>query len=190
MKTHTLLLATIIALPLILSQCITVDPGYATQLPGSAPRSRPTRSAYDSGIYRGREDGSGGRSRNPSRHYGTFPPSQTAEFNRGYEVGYNQGIRPGGGNIGFNQPLTAITSFGAVTIRQGSRTLCSFRTASPNVEQTRFVSEQEQIVVKSRGNHGPATVQLFDSRSGRELGRVMAYEIRGGQPRWAAPFAE
>ena len=91
---------------------------------------------------------------------------------------------------GFSQPLTADAGQGAVTLREGSRTLCSFRTASPNVEQTWWYSEQEQIVVKSRGNHGPAPVQLFDSRTGRELGRVMAYDIRGGQPRWAASMGE
>ncbi len=72
---------------------------------------------------------------------------------------------------GFSQPLTAVTGPGSVTIREGSRTLTSFRTAKPNVEQTRWFSEQEQIVVKSRGSHGPAAVQLFDSRTGRQLGQ-------------------
>lgn len=91
---------------------------------------------------------------------------------------------------GFSQPLTAIPGPGSVTIREGSRTLCSFRTARPNVEQTRWYSEQEQIVVKSRGSHGPAVVQLFDSRTGRQIGQVMAYDIRGGQPRWAAGMGE
>lgn len=54
----------------------------------------------------------------------------------------------------------------------------------------RWHSEQEQIVVKSRGNHGPATVQLFDCRSGREQARVMAYEIKGGKPAWARGMGE
>ena len=66
----------------------------------------------------------------------------------------------------------------------------TIRTASPNVEETRWHAEQEQIVVKSRGNHGPATVQLFNSRNGREISRVMAYDIRGGQPAWAAGMGE
>jgi hypothetical protein len=90
----------------------------------------------------------------------------------------------------YGQPLTVETSAGSVIIREGSRTVSSFRTALPNVEQTRWASEQEQIVVKSRGNHGPATVQLFNSRTGAELGRVQAYEIRGGQPGWAAGMEE
>lgn len=95
-----------------------------------------------------------------------------------------------GAPAGFTQPLTSSNGAGTVTIREGSRTLSTLRTASPNVEETRWYREQEQIVVKSRGNHGPATVQLFDSRTGAEKGRVMAYEVKNGQPAWAATMAE
>jgi hypothetical protein len=91
---------------------------------------------------------------------------------------------------GFSQPLSVSTALGSVTIREGARVLSSISTASPNVEQTRWRSEQEQIVVKSRGNHGPATVQLFNSRTGREEGRVKAFEIKNGQPAWAAGMGE
>lgn len=87
-------------------------------------------------------------------------------------------------------PLSAGTSDGIVTIRQNGRVLCTFRADRPNIEDTRWQNNQSQIVVKSRGNHGPAAVQLFDARSGRELGRVMAYDIRGGQPAWAAGMGE
>lgn len=90
----------------------------------------------------------------------------------------------------YGQPLSVSTAPGAVIIREGARTVCSFRTAMPNVEETRFINEQDQIVVKSRGNHGPATVQLFNTRNGAEQSRVMAYEIRGGQPGWAAGMGE
>ena len=89
----------------------------------------------------------------------------------------------------YGQPLTAETGAGAVTIREGNRVLTSFRTAAPNVEQTRWYAEQEQIVVKSRGNHGPATVELFNSRTGAKLGTVMAYEAANG-PAWARSMAE
>jgi hypothetical protein len=90
----------------------------------------------------------------------------------------------------YGQPLTASATAGAVTIREGERVVSSFRTAMPNVEETKFINEQDQIVVKSRGNHGSATVQLFNTRDGAEQGRVMAYEIRGGQPAWASSMAE
>jgi hypothetical protein len=73
---------------------------------------------------------------------------------------------------------------------EGSRRASVCRTASPNIEKTRWHRGQEQIFVKSRGNHGPATVQLFDSRSGRQLGTVMAYELANGGPDWARGMAE
>jgi hypothetical protein len=97
---------------------------------------------------------------------------------------------PGNAPAYYGQPLTAVNGLGTVTIREGSRTVCSFRTASPNIEETRFINEQNQIVVKSRGNHGPATVQLFNTRTGRQEGTVMAYEIANGGPSWAAGMAE
>lgn len=95
----------------------------------------------------------------------------------------------GGMQAGFTQPLTATTGAGSVTVREGARTLSTITPARPNVEQTRWYSEQEQIVVKSRGDHGPATVELFDSRAGRKLGSVMAYEAADG-PAWATGMAE
>lgn len=94
-----------------------------------------------------------------------------------------------GSTPSYGQPLTAETGPGSVTVREGDRVLSSIRSARPNVEQTRWHAEQEQIVVKSRGNHGPATVELFDSRTGRRLGSVMAYEAASG-PDWARPMAE
>ena len=90
----------------------------------------------------------------------------------------------------YGQPLTAVNGQGTVTIMEGTRAVSTLRTASPNIEETRFISEQNQIVVKSRGNHGPATVQLFDSRSGRQEGTVMAYELANGGPNWAAGMAD
>lgn len=89
----------------------------------------------------------------------------------------------------YGAPLTAETGAGVVTIREAGRVVTSIRTARPNVEETRWYAEQEQIVVKSRGNHGPATVERFDSRSGRKLGSVMAYEAASG-PAWARSMAE
>ena len=91
---------------------------------------------------------------------------------------------------GFGQPLTATKGPSTVIIREGSMRLGICYTAKPNVEDLRWYNEQEQIVVKSRAAHGPATVQLFDCRTGRELGRVDAYEIKNGQPAWAASMAE
>ena len=90
----------------------------------------------------------------------------------------------------YGQPLTAVNGQRTDTIMEGTRAVSTIRTASPNIEQTRFISEQNQIVVKSRGNHGPATVQLFNSRTGRQLGTVKAYELANGGPNWAAGMAD
>lgn len=98
--------------------------------------------------------------------------------------------RPQPSQPSYGQPYTASKGLGSVTIMEGPRRVSTCYTASPNVENTRFINEQQQIVVKSRGNHGPATVQLFDCRTGRQEGRVMAYEIRGGYPAWAAGMGE
>ena len=93
--------------------------------------------------------------------------------------------RPRGGS-----ELTTVNGQGSVTVLQGTTKLRSYKTASPNIEETRFVDNERQLVVKSRGNHGPATVQLFDLASGAEKGRVMAYEIKDGNPDWAAGMGE
>lgn len=90
----------------------------------------------------------------------------------------------------YGQPLTAKTSNGRISITEGSKPIAFIIPASPNVEETKFINEQEQLVVKSRGNHGPATVQLFNSRTGRQEAKVMAYEISDGQPAWAAGMGE
>ncbi|MGI9242603.1 MAG: hypothetical protein ACR2RV_17535, partial [Verrucomicrobiales bacterium] len=114
-------------------------------------------------------------------------------FFRGYEDGYNKGIRQQGspdGPAGSGQPLAARVSKGKVQILEGSRTVSVCTTALPNVEETKFIREQQQIVVKSRGSHGPATVQLFDTATGSEKSSVAAYNIRGGNPSWAAGMGE
>ena len=94
------------------------------------------------------------------------------------------------GSNTYGQPLTAVRGQGRVTIMEGSRTVATCYTAKPNIEKTRWHQEQNQIVVKSRGNHGPATVQLFNSRTGRQEGTVMAYELANGGPNWAQGMAD
>lgn len=69
---------------------------------------------------------------------------------------------------------------------RSTRQVSTCKTTSLIVEETRFITEQQQIVVKSRRNHGPATVQLFDTRTGNEQGRAMAYEVKNRQPSWAS----
>jgi hypothetical protein len=81
---------------------------------------------------------------------------------------------------------TSDIRLGTVTIMDGTRRVATCRTAAPYVQEARFINHQKQIVVRSRGRHGPATVQLFDSRTGAEKDALLADEIRNGQPAWAA----
>ena len=91
---------------------------------------------------------------------------------------------------GENQQLSADKGAGSVTIRDKGRVVTSIRTAMPNVEETRWHKGKSEIAVKSRGSHGPATVELFNSRTGAKLGTVMAYELASGGPEWARAMAE
>lgn len=90
----------------------------------------------------------------------------------------------------YGQPLTAVNQQGAVVIMEGRRQVAVCKTACPNIEQTRFINEQNQIVIKSRANHGPATVQLFNTHTGRQEGSIPAYELSQGGPSWAAGMAD
>lgn len=50
---------------------------------------------YELGKNKGYQDGHGGLSRTPSRHSSAYSEADRAEFFRGYEDGYNEGIKPG-----------------------------------------------------------------------------------------------
>jgi hypothetical protein len=69
-------------------------------------------------------------------------------------------------------------------------TICLIRTELPNVERWEIINRNTEIVIKSRGERGPAAVQLFDTRTGILKGKVMAYAIRDGQPEWAQGFED
>lgn len=84
------------------------------------------------------------------------------------------------------ETYTAAVRLGMVSILDGTRRVATCRTAAPHVETARFINGQKQVVVKSRARHGPAVVQLFDTRTGAERDAVLAHEIRDGQPAWAA----
>ncbi|MEP4077755.1 hypothetical protein [Haloferula sp.] len=50
---------------------------------------------YELGKTKGYQDGHGGLSRTPSRHEVSYSEADRADFFRGYEDGYNEGIKPG-----------------------------------------------------------------------------------------------
>ena len=96
---------------------------------------------------------------------------------------------PAYNNPGQSQPslsgMTAVVGQGQVTVMQGGQEVSTLRTAAPNVEAQHFTPGQQQIVIKSRGNHGAANVELFDVRTGVLRDKVLAYAIENGQPAWA-----
>lgn len=51
-------------------------------------------SGYELGKTKGYQDGHGGLSRTPLRHESSFSEADRADFLRGYEAGYNEGIKP------------------------------------------------------------------------------------------------
>ena len=172
----------ILPIALSLTCCVTAD-----ETGGGSSQA----SGYELGETKGYQDGQAGLSRTPKRHEESYSEADRAEFFRGYEDGYNRGIKVGAAApASYGQPFTAVNGRWTVVIKEGDRTVAVCKTASPNIEQTRFISEQNKIVVKSRGNHGPATVELFDTRTGRLEGTVKAYEIGSGGPSWAEGMAD
>lgn len=77
----------LIVLPIILlaTSCSPIEETAATK----------TLSGYDLGKTKGYQDGHGGLSRTPARHEISYSEADRADFFRGYEDGYNEGIKPG-----------------------------------------------------------------------------------------------
>jgi hypothetical protein len=83
----------------------------------------------------------------------------------------------------------SVEQAGVRLLRRGM-TLCLIRTQLPNVEEWKIINANTEIVVKSRGDRGPAVVERFDTQSGILKDRVMAYAIHSGQPEWALGFED
>lgn len=77
---------------------------------------------------------------------------------------------------------------GTVVICRQGKVLCRAQTGLAFVEDWSFVEGGRQFAVKTRATHGPATVELHDSQSGKRLGEVRASGEK--LPKWAAPYRE
>lgn len=108
---------------------------------------------------------------------GGAPGNPSAPAAPGYA---SPGQPPGSGGA-----MTAVVGQGQVIVMQGGQVVSTLRTAAPNVEAQHFTAGQQEIVIKSRGNHGAANVELFDVRTGILRDKVLAYAIENGQPAWA-----
>ncbi|MEN8678700.1 MAG: hypothetical protein ABF391_01510, partial [Akkermansiaceae bacterium] len=79
-----------VALPVLFSSCAVVEVPESNANTGSAAG---TPAGYDLGYQKGREDGEGGLSRTPARYGYLYSQADRTDFLRGYEAGYNAGIR-------------------------------------------------------------------------------------------------
>lgn len=86
--------------------------------------------------------------------------------------------------------LTVRKIQGGVVLAQGGKTVATCHTAMMNVERFKFINSSRQIVVKSRGNHGPATVEMFDTATGQLRDKVLAFAIRKSGVSWAYGFED
>jgi hypothetical protein len=68
------------------------------------------------------------------------------------------------------------------------RIVAEIKSAKGFIEGWDFTKDGERLVIKSRGAHGPATIELFAIRSGPPAKSVQAYEK--DLPDWAKPFAD
>lgn len=86
--------------------------------------------------------------------------------------------------------LEATVVQGRINITQGNRTLSVIKPTLPNVENWKFVNGRHQIIVKSRGNHGPAMVEKFNTAGGVLVDKVMAAAIQKSGATWARCFED
>lgn len=75
-----------------------------------------------------------------------------------------------------------------VIVCDHGRVVASLASAKAFIEDWDFTENGECLVIKSRGAHGAATIELFALRNGPPLNSVQAYEK--SMPSWAAPFAD
>jgi hypothetical protein len=75
-----------------------------------------------------------------------------------------------------------------VNVCDHGRVVANLVSAKSFIEGWDFTKDGERLVIKSRGAHGPATIELFALRNGGPLESVQAYEKN--LPSWAAPFAD
>ena len=146
---------------------------------------------YETGFRVGQDDFRGGHAKHYSHHAKLYSKETQHDFALGYERGYDKArARSRSGQASEQGAVRVSVGQGRVSILKGNQVVSTIRTAAPNVEQYHFTNGVLQIVVKSRGNHGPATVELFDTKTGTLRGKVLAFAIRNGQPSWAKGMAE
>lgn len=169
---------------------------YASPPSGQSSAAR-NRHAYDVGFRVGQDDFNHGHSKHFTHHEKLFDKETRDSFAQGYEQGYdrargNRGAatRPAPKPAPQAARIAVKEVQGGVEIVEGDTVVTRIKSAMPNVEATRLLNGDRLVVVKSRGRQGPASVELFDTRTGVLRDKILAYAIQGGRPSWAAGFEE
>ena len=61
---------------------------------------------------------------------------------------------------------------------------------NPNIERWGFIDSGSHVVVRSRTEHQPAVLELFDTASGVRVSRVLVLEHKKSNPAWASGFTD
>jgi len=77
---------------------------------------------------------------------------------------------------------------GKITICQKGEVLTTVSTTKAFIEQWGFTADGLRFVAKSRGAHGPATIQLFAFHGTKPLAEIAAYVDK--LPDWARPYKD
>ena len=87
-------------------------------------------------------------------------------------------------------PYEARSYPGRLEIFKGGKNISVIRSEKSNIERWGFIDSGNLIVVRSRGDLGPAVFELFDVATGALRNKVVVSDIKEGQPSWAADFAD
>jgi hypothetical protein len=74
-----------------------------------------------------------------------------------------------------------------ILCRKG-KVLASIKSGRAFIEKWAFSANGSQLVLVTRGSHGPADIELHDTATGRLIQSVRAYAEN--LPEWARPYAE
>jgi len=75
-----------------------------------------------------------------------------------------------------------------VVLCDHGKVIANLASAKPFIEAWDFTKDGRQVVIKSRGAHGPAVIELFSLRSGPPEASVQAYDKN--LPEWATAYAD
>jgi hypothetical protein len=75
-----------------------------------------------------------------------------------------------------------------VAVCDRGKVIANLQSAKGFIEAWDFTKDGDRVVIKSRGAHGPATIELFPLHNGPPEASVQAYEKN--LPEWAAAYAD